>query len=233
MADRMHEEDTVEHGVGASCGAGVTGRRRRGSAPQDLDEVALGDVGVDEVQAPFRRRRGLRNRRPGRGGDPEHVRAAGAGAAAGERAVALHERRRRGRPLESEQRDPRGDQRPRGERLRRDHRGQRDRAVAAQRGRVGAGGLELGAFGQPEEAGDATRAAAEDRRVRRRLVERAEREHARELRRALHVGTRRNMPPRSDLSRTVTLPPRSTADTSRRRRARWLSMRRRMSRCRW
>ena len=49
----------------------------------------------------------------------------------------------------------------------------------------------------------------------------------------LQVGTRRNVPPRSDFSRTVTLPPRSTAETIRRRSARWLSMRRRMSRSRW
>ena len=66
---------------------------------------------------------------------------------------------------------------------RRGHQGQRDRAAAAQRGGVRARGLELGPVGQPEEAGDAARAAAEDRPGRRRLVERAERDHAGELRR--------------------------------------------------
>ena len=84
------------------------------------------------------------------------------GAAAGEGSVGLHERRRGGRPLEAEHRDPRGDQRPWGERLCRDHRAERDRAAAAEGGRVRAGVLEPRSLGQREEVGEAT--PADDRR---------------------------------------------------------------------
>ena len=136
------------------------------------------------------------------------------------RPVALHERRRRGRPLEPEHRDPRGDQRPRGERL-----------ASARPTSTGPSGCCRGRPGSCRRSrARGLRAARGSRRRGSRRGRRSTASGGVSLNvlnasthescvARLHVGTWRNTPPRSEPLRTVTLPPRSTADTSRRRSA--------------